>query len=128
MNDAEIEQYYAIRKAEGLKIDPATAEVCWSFEYSLDPYRIHPDLPEEFRCAGRERFARNPGSEIWVHFGDLPVATMEALWSHPNAKPSFSITPNGKVIWNDFEDLQALLDEARLLVIYERGSTRLVIS
>jgi hypothetical protein len=79
MNDAEIEQFYARMKAEGLKIDPATAEVCWSSEYELDPYRIHPDLPEEFRCVGRTWFARNPDSEIWVDCGDIPEATREAL-------------------------------------------------
>jgi hypothetical protein len=87
--DKLVKQWLQIRKDEGLKIDPATAEVTWSFEQTLDPYGIDPELPEECRQVGREYFARGPESDIWVEFGDLPKETRDTLREHPNAKPSF---------------------------------------
>jgi hypothetical protein len=30
-----------------------------------------------------------PGSDIWVHFGDLPEATAAALWKKHGAKLAF---------------------------------------
>ena len=80
--DGEIissDQWLNIRKQEGLKIDPNTAEVTWWYAWTLDPYGVHPDLPEEYHQAGREQFARSPGSEIWVWFGDLPMETADQL-------------------------------------------------
>jgi hypothetical protein len=76
---AEIEQWLAVRKKEGLKIDPETAEVDWSYAQTLDPYGVDPDLPDEYVCVGREYFARSPGSDIWVSFHDLPDATRKRL-------------------------------------------------
>ncbi|WP_338689597.1 hypothetical protein V5279_26795 [Bradyrhizobium sp. 26S5] len=73
-----IEEFLAIRKEAGLKIDPETAEVMWTYAQTFDPYGIY-DLPEEFQQFGREYFARSPGSDIWVEFGDLPDATRDAL-------------------------------------------------
>jgi hypothetical protein len=72
--------WLAIRRVEAFKIDPATAEVDWSFEHTLDPYGTQADLPERYQQVGREYFARRPGSDIWVWFGDLPTATSDALW------------------------------------------------
>jgi hypothetical protein len=74
------EQWLAIRKEAGLRIDPDTTEVCWKYAPTLDPYCIDPELPEECQIVGREYFARNPESDIWVHFFDLPDTTREALW------------------------------------------------
>jgi hypothetical protein len=73
-------KWLAIRREEALKIDAATAEVFWSFEQTLDPYGVEPDLPERYQQVGREYFARRPCGDIWVWFGDLPKATCEALW------------------------------------------------
>jgi hypothetical protein len=75
-----IEEFLAIRKEEGLKIDPKTAEVMWIYAQTLDPYGVYSDLPEECQQVGREYFARSPGSDIWVNFGDLPETTRDALW------------------------------------------------
>ena len=75
-----VKQWLAIRKEAGLKIDPKTAEVTWIYVWELDPYGVHPDLPEEYKQANRESFARSPGSDVWVAFGDLPAATRDALW------------------------------------------------
>jgi hypothetical protein len=35
-----VEQFLASRRAEGLKIDPATAKVHWTWAYVPDPYGI----------------------------------------------------------------------------------------
>ena len=75
-----IEEFLAIRKEAGLKIDPETAEVMWTYAQTLDPYEVYPDLPEECQQFEREYFARSPGSDIWVEFRDLPEATRDALW------------------------------------------------
>jgi hypothetical protein len=75
----EVEQWLAIRKKAGLKIDPATAEVCWFYAQTLDPYGVYPDIPEECSQVGREYFARAPGSKIWVLIDDLPAETRRAL-------------------------------------------------
>ena len=84
-----VEQWLAIRKQAGAKIDPATAEVDWNYAQILDPYGVHPDLPEECDCVGRVYFARAPGSDVWVHFGDLPEATRDALWERYERKLAF---------------------------------------
>ena len=80
---AKIEEWLAIRTEEGLKIDPETAEVMWTYAWDFDPYSIMDEweLPEEVREMGHEHFARAPGSDIWVAFGDLPRETREKLWS-----------------------------------------------
>jgi hypothetical protein len=80
MRKMDIEKFLADRTAEGLKIDPRTAEVTWNYTQVLDPYGIHDDLPPEADCVGRSYFARAPGSKIWVEFGDLPSETYDALW------------------------------------------------
>jgi hypothetical protein len=78
--ERELEEWLAIRKEAGLKINPETAEVDWSYARTLDPYGVYPDLPEECQQVGRAYFARSPGSDIWVCFDDLPQATVDALW------------------------------------------------
>ena len=69
-----MEQWLVVRKEAGLKINPKTAEVD---AQTLDPYGVYPDLPEECQQVGREYFARSPGSDIWVHFHDLPEETRD---------------------------------------------------
>jgi hypothetical protein len=87
--DAARERWLATRKQVGLQIDPETAEVTWIYTQTLDPYGVYPELPEEYQQVGREYFARNPGSEVWVLFGDLPDATREALWQRHRANLAF---------------------------------------
>ena len=74
-----IEEFLAIRKEAGLKIDPETAEVYWHYTQVLDPYEIYPEPSDESWCVGRAYFARSPDSDVWVWFGDLPKATRDAL-------------------------------------------------
>lgn len=84
-----VEQWLQIRKEAGQQIDPDTAEVTWIYAQTLDPYGVYPDLPEELQQVGREYFARSPGSEIWVFFGDLPDETRETLWEMHRSKLAF---------------------------------------
>jgi hypothetical protein len=69
MTGREREEFLAVRKEAGLKIDPKTAEVDWSYAGVGNPYGIFPGEPW---CVGRAYFARSPGSDVWVKFGDLP--------------------------------------------------------
>jgi hypothetical protein len=103
MSDKEMttEQWLAIRKQAGLQIDPETAEVEWWYAHTLDPYGVDPDLPEDYQQVGREHFARSPGSDIWVWFGDLPDATRDALYKkHGHKLCSFVVDSTGRVTWN----------------------------
>jgi hypothetical protein len=79
----------ALRKAVGLHIDPETAEVDWVYAQTIDPYGDDPNLPEEYQQVGREYFARSPGSDVWIDFGDLPEATRDALWKKHRRKLAF---------------------------------------
>jgi len=88
-DEMTVENWLAIRKEEGLKIEPATAEVAWRYALTLDPYGVHPELPEELQQVGREYFARRPDSDVWVEFGDLPKATRDALWERHKSKLAF---------------------------------------
>ena len=71
---AELER----RRQIGLTIDPADAETTVWWTDVSDPYDI---LDESYHVGRRVReyFARHPGGD-WVHFGDLPDATDDALW------------------------------------------------
>ena len=89
MTDDERNAWLASRKEAGFKIDPETAEVEWTYAQTLDPYGVDPELPEEYWQVGREYFARSPGSDVWVWFGDLPAATRDALWEKHKAKLAF---------------------------------------
>jgi hypothetical protein len=86
---SNVEEWLEIRKEEGLKIDPQTAEVNWVYAQTLDPYGVDPDLPEEYQQIGREYFARSLGGNIWVHFADLPDEIREALWQRYKSKLAF---------------------------------------
>ena len=80
VDELTIEQWLQIRKEEGRKVDPDTAEVSRRSVYGADPYEVYPDLPEEYQTIGRVNFARSPGSDIWVLFEDLPDETVRRLW------------------------------------------------
>ena len=83
--EVSLEEWLAIRKKEGLKIDPSTAEVDWHYAQIFDPYGVNPDLPKEYDYIGRAYFARRPGSEVWVCFDDIPEEIRNALWERYEA-------------------------------------------
>jgi hypothetical protein len=82
--DMSIGQYLAIRKEEGLKIDPATADICQSSVYIFDPYDIDPTLDRKYAPFDRDLFVRGLGSDIWVHEEDLPKETWKAICEPTN--------------------------------------------
>jgi hypothetical protein len=84
-NQIKVKKWLAIRKKAGRKIDPETAEITYWHRQETDPYGIYPEPPKDYDCVGRAYFARSPGSDIWVWFGDLPAATCAALCK--NIKP-----------------------------------------
>ena len=56
IQESDVEQWLAIRKEAGLKIDPKTAEVEWRYAQTLGPYGVYPDLPEECQQVGRATY------------------------------------------------------------------------
>jgi hypothetical protein len=76
----EIKAWLAVRKREAVRIDPMTAEVVWQHRYILDPYNVHV-LDDQEKVIGRVYFARQPGSNIWVSFDDLPEEVIGSLLS-----------------------------------------------
>jgi hypothetical protein len=89
LEEFDAQQWLAIRKEAGLKIDPETAEVDWEYGLVMDPYGVYSDLPEECQQVGRQYFARSPASDIWVHFRDLPDQTRDALWEKHRSQLAF---------------------------------------
>jgi hypothetical protein len=89
IEEGAIKRWLALRKEAALQIDPETAEVDWTYAQTLDPYGVEPDLPEEFWQVGRAYFARSPGSEVWVWFGDLPEKIRDALWKKHKSRLAF---------------------------------------
>lgn len=80
----EIKKWLAARKAAGRRINPDKADIIWQYCQELDPYGVYPDLPPECHCIGRSGFARNPNSEIWVSFEDIPTNKLEKIWERLN--------------------------------------------
>jgi hypothetical protein len=78
-DELTIEQRLANFKEAGCHVDPATAEVTCRYVRLLDPYSLGPE-PKEIYPIGLEYFARSPGSDTWVWFGDIPDAIRKALW------------------------------------------------
>lgn len=72
-----------IRRAEALKLDPATAEIDWRYGYVCDPYGDE-DLPDEMKVIGRNYFARRPGGDVWVSQHDWPRSILEAMHERIN--------------------------------------------
>ena len=70
----------AILEEAALHIDPSSAEVEWIYaEQVIGSYRE----------VWREYFARSPGSNIWVWFGDLPARTQKSLWEKHRPKLTY---------------------------------------
>jgi len=92
--NAKIEEWLAIRKEEALKIDPETAEVDLAYAPPSDPYGVMdqwespPELQDFDELGEPAFFARAPGSDIWVWFGDLPEEIQDKL-SHKPARDPF---------------------------------------
>lgn len=125
-NEMSVEQWLAIRKEAGLKIDPETAEVCWDYAYTIDPSGVTPDLPEELQQIGREYFARSPDRDVWVSFRDLPKATRDALWAKHSSKLAFpaGLAPDTDVVDDDETVTEAIAELAKMGLIVDSGRRR----
>jgi hypothetical protein len=77
MPEAEIKKFYAIRKKEGRKINPETAEFLRTCIGATDPYGLFPERPYDTLWPGK--FLSESGSDVWVFEGDLPGATLKAI-------------------------------------------------
>jgi hypothetical protein len=102
-NDLTVEQWLQVRKDAALLIDAETAEVSWIHGYGIDPYGVFSDLSWEEQVIGRNYFARQPGSDIWVSFSDLPNDTYNKLWEMHKHKLALNV---GALLesmqkWND---------------------------
>jgi hypothetical protein len=86
VTEDEAEVFLSRKREAGRKIDPETAEIEWFHGQSLDPYHLGIEIPDEMWQIERHYFARAPGSDEWVDFGDLPDETREALWRRENAR------------------------------------------
>jgi len=95
--DLPVDAWLAIRKAEALHIDAATAEVSFVYGAVGDPYGVLP--PDEHDVVGRQYFARSPESDVWVSFDDLTEATCEELQERHKAALSFmkTVLINGRL-------------------------------
>lgn len=90
--DQSKEEWLAIRRKAGRKIDPETAEIMWKRGYALDPYEIGlRGSSPACQQLQRNYFVRSPGSDIWVFFYDLPIATRHALWKKHRAWIAFRL-------------------------------------
>lgn len=83
MNEIEIKQFIADRRIEGSKLNPETAEMMWIHSNVVDPYRLRPY--EEGDCVGREYFARDMGSDNWIHQADVPDEIWAQIWDRHKA-------------------------------------------
>lgn len=87
--------FKALLKIAGQQIDPETAELDWTYIQIIDPYGVFPqDIVEQYDCVGRGYFARVPGSDVWIEFGDLPDVTVEAIWRKINAQREAKTSTN----------------------------------
>ncbi|MGC1860306.1 MAG: hypothetical protein WA733_04075 [Methylocystis sp.] len=80
MTDDEFRHWVSSRKEAGRVIDIETCELGHWKAYDADPYGARPDLPEEMRQVGTNRFVRSPESRGWVCEDDLPAASFEAMY------------------------------------------------
>jgi hypothetical protein len=107
-----VEQWLAIRKEAALHIDPESAEVRSIYTWLGDPYGVYDDSDDQ---AERECFARAPGSDVWVWFGDLPDVTRKALADRISMFPS-----RGKK-YRDVEELVRAMVELARSIQFPRG-------
>jgi hypothetical protein len=116
-----VKEWEGWREAAGLHIDPETAEVPWEYSQVMDPYGVCPEIPEERDCVGRAYFARSPGLPVWIHFGDLPQATQDALWEKHKSQLAFpagldfipseqNFDPTSRLSDEEFDEAMAALE------------------
>ena len=66
MTPVQLQQWIASREEAGRLIDIETCELGRWAAYDCDPYGVKPNLPEQMRQIGTNRFVRSPESRGWV--------------------------------------------------------------
>ena len=89
MSKFDVERWLATGRKRGSRSILRPLRCVGYMRRTGDPYGVYPDLPEECRQVGRAYFARGPGSDIWVNFGDLPDETRDALWEKHKSQLAF---------------------------------------
>jgi hypothetical protein len=86
-NEYRGESAAALARKNAGAVDPETAEVCCFYEEEDDPYGV---IRMNWAMSPRGEvplyYARVPGSDIWVWFGDLPEPVRAALWEKHKEK------------------------------------------
>jgi hypothetical protein len=77
----EFQQWVAGREEAGRHNDIETCELGRWYAYDCDPYGANPDLTEEMRQVGTNRFVCSPDSGGWIHEGDLPSAKIKEMYN-----------------------------------------------
>jgi hypothetical protein len=81
MTEQEFEEWKSTREAVGREIDIATCELGRWHAYDADPYCVgETKLCEQMQQVGTNRFVRTTQSRGWVHEGDVPQASVKALY------------------------------------------------
>ena len=86
-DDPEIKAWLDERKREALLIDPATAEVDWSYGQTLDPYGVIPDLPEELQQVGRNISPDGRGATFGFTSATFPTRSARSCGSTRTLSP-----------------------------------------
>jgi hypothetical protein len=102
--EVTVEYLTALRKEVGRHIDPDTAEAIRHHANIFDPYYDFPNLPEEYHSVDKECFARAPGSEIWIHFSDLPEGIAQKIYDRYTSQTT-------KLPWDEEEVSDAEIEE-----------------
>jgi len=102
-NSGEVQRRFRDKQIQaGLRIDPETAEVLWTYTKIGDPYEFSAVMPWE--AIGRTYWACSLDEQIWVPFDDLPWATAKALWDKHRSKlerPKGCAPEDDHVSWED---------------------------
>ena len=75
----------------GLKIDPETAEVDWTYEQTFQNFGVLDDqeLQKNFIKSGVSIGRVPKEANVWIHFSDLPEGIREAIWAKHRSRIAF---------------------------------------
>jgi hypothetical protein len=97
MTGAEFQEWVASRKAAGAAIDIAACELGRWYAYDDDPYCADPELPEEMKQIGTNRYVRSAASRGWVSERDLPPTTATAMYERIYDQARTMAAPAGMI-------------------------------
>jgi hypothetical protein len=78
-NENRINMRRSLGRQRNLDAGLVCIRILCGYSYTIDPYGVEPNLPDDCQQIGREFYARAPRGKIWVWFGDLADETREKL-------------------------------------------------